>query len=279
MPIVEIDGSGMNVVDVGRGDAVLLAHGFLCDAEMWGPQLAALSRRHRVIVPELWGHGGSGPLPRRTRDMRDLARQHLTLLDKLSIGACTLVGFSLGGRSMLEMALLAPMRVRGLVLMSTYAGLEPPQSLERYTALIESVEAAGWIMPPVADAIVSLYFSANAARTAPHQPPLYRERLLGWNRARLADSILPLARMNFDRRDLMPELARLEMPALVMHGAHDAPRPPAEGRRMAERIGCPFVEIPDSGHIASLENPAFVSAALCDFLRRIASGEHATARA
>lgn len=267
MPIVEIDGSGMNVVDVGQGDAVMLAHGFLCDAEMWGPQLAALSRAHRVIVPELWGHGGSGPMPSRTRDMRDLARQHLALLNKLGVETCALVGFSLGGRWALEMALLAPERVRALVLISTYAGLEPPATLERYSALIEAVEAAGRIMPPVADAVVSLYFSANAARTAPHQPRLYRERFLAWDRARLRDSILPLARMNFDRRDLLPKLSELAMPALMMSGEHDVPRPAAEGRRMAELMRCPFVEIPASGHVSSLENPCFVTQQLAGFLR------------
>jgi len=263
----------MNVVDVGRSDAVLLAHGFLCDAEMWGPQLAALSRGHRVIVPELWGHGDSGALPRRTRDMRDLARQHLALLDKLGIGAATLVGFSLGGRWVLELALMAPERVRGLVLMSTFAGLEPPESLERYSALIESVEAAGRIMPPVADAIVSLYFSPHAARLAPHQPDLYRQRFITWNRDRLRDSILPLARMNFERRDLLPKLAELAMPALVMGGCDDVPRPASEGRRMAELMGCPFVEIPASGHMASLENPGFVTERLGGFLGRVAAAD------
>ncbi len=269
MPALTIEGSELSFIDVGRGDAVLLAHGFFADAEVWGPQLAALSRTHRVIVPELWGHGESGALPRRTRDFRDIARQHLALLDKLGIGTFTFAGLALGGIWGVEMALMAPARVRGLALLGTYAGAEPAASQARYDAITDSVAAARSIMPPVADAIVSIFFSAAVERTAPHQTSRYRDRLISWNRARLADSLVPLARMICRRRDAMPDLESLAMPALVMTGADDVPCPVPLGRRMAELLRCPFVEIPAAGHLATLENPGFVTEHLLGFAREV----------
>ncbi len=51
---IEIDGARMSYVDQGQGFPVLLGHSYLWSAEMWQPQVEALSQHFRVIVPELW---------------------------------------------------------------------------------------------------------------------------------------------------------------------------------------------------------------------------------
>jgi pimeloyl-ACP methyl ester carboxylesterase len=53
---------------------------------------------------------------------------------------------------------------------------------------------------------------------------------------------------------------------LVMCGDQDKPRPPSETKEMAELIGCPWVLVPEAGHISNLENPQFVTEALFAFL-------------
>lgn len=94
---IEIDGARMSYIDQGQGFPVLLGHSYLWSAEMWQPQIDALSQHFRVIVPELWGHGGSDAPPAMTIDMHSLVRQHLALLDALDITKCHLVGLSVGG--------------------------------------------------------------------------------------------------------------------------------------------------------------------------------------
>lgn len=64
---------------------------------MWAPQIAALSRTYRVIVPDLWGQGLSGVLPDRTQTLGDLAAHAGALLDALGIEQCAFVGLSIGG--------------------------------------------------------------------------------------------------------------------------------------------------------------------------------------
>src|SRR5580693_3427625 len=56
---IKIQGSTMNVLEVGVGEPVVLGSSYLWDRRMWRYQIEALSKRYRVIVPELWGHGGS----------------------------------------------------------------------------------------------------------------------------------------------------------------------------------------------------------------------------
>ena len=62
MPAVNIHGSTLHYQDHGTGFPLLLGHSYLWDAAMWAPQIDALSRQYRVIVPDLWGHGASGAL-------------------------------------------------------------------------------------------------------------------------------------------------------------------------------------------------------------------------
>jgi pimeloyl-ACP methyl ester carboxylesterase len=262
----EIDGSPLNVTIAGSGPVVVLGPSFLWDAAMWAPQIEALADRYRVIVPDLWGHGASGALPTGTATMHDLARQHLALLDRLEIDRCTIVGLSVGGMWGAELALMAPERVAGLVLMGTSLAAEPEQARDGYFALLDAVGAHGAVPEPVLDTVVPLFFSPMVRTRHPELPDGFGERLRSWTPQRLKDSVAPLGRIIFGRRDLLPELSGLSMPSLVMTGMDDLAQPLERGQIMAEKIGCSFVAIPDAGHISSLEAPDFVTAALLGFL-------------
>ena len=265
---VDIAGSTMHVDDIGEGPAVMLGHSFLWDAEMWRPQIDFLAQRYRVLVPELWGHGRSGPLPGHSGDIRDLARQHLTLLDALEIERCAVVGLSVGGMWGAELALISPERVSALVLMDTSLGAEPAETRQRYFAMLESIAKTGALPDAVREAAVPLFFAPDVRDRRPDLVDAFDASLRAWNAERLVDSVVPLGRMIFGRRDAMAELAGIDAPALVMTGAGDLARPPHEGRAMAELLDCPFIEIPQAGHISSLEAPDFVNDALSKFLAR-----------
>jgi pimeloyl-ACP methyl ester carboxylesterase len=66
---VEIDGAVISYLDIGSGEAVMLAHGYLWSAMIWEPQIKALSRRYRLIIPDLSGHGRSDEMPWKTADL------------------------------------------------------------------------------------------------------------------------------------------------------------------------------------------------------------------
>ena len=262
----QVCGSTMSYIDIGDGPVVVLAHSYLWSAQMWEPQIAALSRHCRVIVPELWGHGKSGALPPGTASMRQLARQHLDLLDGLGIEKCVIAGLSVGGMWGGELAVMAPDRVAGLVLLGTYLGSEPAASRARYFAMLKTVEEAGAVPDPLAQALLPLFFSAISIAHSPRLTHGFRERLRDIDRATLLHSVVPLGRLIFDRRDALDDLRQLPMPVLVITGDEDRSRPPAEGRAMAALLGCRFVELAGVGHVSSLEAPNEVTGHLLSFL-------------
>ncbi|MGY2207364.1 alpha/beta fold hydrolase [Pseudomonas tolaasii] len=266
MPVAVIDGQPLHYVDVGTGPVVLLGSSYLWGQEMWAPQIEALSQQYRVIVPELWGHGESGPLPAQTGSLDDLARQNLALLDHLDIAQVNLVGLSVGGMWGARLALLAPERMNSVVLMDTHLGAEPETTRQYYFSLFKMIEDAGAIPEPLLDVVAPIFFRPGIDRkSALYQD--YRKALQGFSRERLLNSIVPLGRIIFSRADILDQLPRLDADTtLVMCGEQDKPRPPAESREMAELIGCSLILIPEAGHISARENPDFVNEALLTFL-------------
>ncbi|AGH77375.1 beta-ketoadipate enol-lactone hydrolase [Xanthomonas axonopodis Xac29-1] len=235
---------------------------------MWEPQIQALSQHYQVIVPELWGHGQSGPLPHGTQQIGDLARHMLALLDALKLPQCAVVGLSVGGMWAAELALMAPERVCSLVLMDTFLGAEPTATRARYFGLLDAIETAGQVTPALIEAIVPIFFRPGIdLRSA--LPAAFAQRLAAMSAEQLRASIVPLGRLIFGRTNRLDALSGLD-PAntFLLGGAEDIPRPPEEVWMMAEAICCDYELIPDAGHIASLENPAFVNAQLLGWLKR-----------
>ncbi|WP_322027430.1 alpha/beta fold hydrolase [Burkholderia sp. BCC1977] len=265
MPAHVIQGSTLHYQEYGTGFPVLLGHSYLWDGAMWAPQIDALSRTCRVIVPDLWGHGLSGTLPDGTRTLDDLAAHASALLDALDIERCAVVGLSVGGMWGARLALREPERVRALVMMDTSLEAEPDTTRTRYFQMLDAIEAAGAISPPLLDAIVPLFFRPGADLTGA-VPVAFRDALMNLPAHRLRESIVPLGRLIFGRPDTLPALAALDgQRTLLMCGASDVARLPAETEKMARVIGCRHALVPDAGHISNLENPAFVTRMLLEW--------------
>ncbi|HSD89642.1 MAG TPA: alpha/beta hydrolase [Kofleriaceae bacterium] len=105
--------------EYGSGPRVLtLTHGLLMDGRMYtklAPGLAALG--HRVITLDMLGHGASDqPHDMTAYSMQQFARDTVALLDHLDVPQAVVGGTSLGANVALEVAVVAPSRVRALVL-------------------------------------------------------------------------------------------------------------------------------------------------------------------
>ncbi|MGJ7551319.1 alpha/beta fold hydrolase [Pseudomonas alloputida] len=265
---IEIDGARMSYVEQGQGFPVLLGHSYLWSAEMWQPQIEALSQHFRVIVPELWGHGDSDAPPATTTDMSALARQHLALLDALDIATCHLVGLSVGGMWGAQLAIENPERVDRLVLMDTYLGAEPEATRLKYFAMLDAASEAGFFPDPLLDIIVPIFFHAGG-QTVPEIRESFRAALKATSAEVIRNSLDPMGRVIFGRPDLLGQLGELKGDkTIVICGDQDIPRPPEESNEMSRIIGCLAAQIPFAGHISSLENPQVVNAFLRDWLPR-----------
>src|SRR6266511_3769142 len=104
----------------GSGPPLLLVHGLMVTGEMFEPVIEPLATRHRVIVPDLRGHGRSRGLPppyHAAQLASDLAR----LLDHLDVHSTAVLGYSQGGAIAQQLVLDHPRRCDRLVLACTYA--------------------------------------------------------------------------------------------------------------------------------------------------------------
>ncbi|MCG9720225.1 alpha/beta hydrolase [Shewanella sp. Isolate7] len=263
-----LNGHQMSYLDVGQGPVLLLGHSYLWDSAMWAPQIAHLSQHYRCIVPDLWGHGQSDLLPNNCRSLKHLAEHYLALMDSLEVDEFSILGLSVGGMWGAELTLLAPRRVKTLVMMGCFLGFEPEVSRAKYYAMLDAMMAAGQLPPPLIDQIAPLFFADKVEQKQPDLIAAFKTSLANLAPERL-ESISRLGRIIFGRRDIMEDAAQFTLPTLIMTGTQDKPRPVLEGYLMHDAIdGSEFLHIPEAGHISTLEQSGWINQHLSDFFAK-----------
>lgn len=103
---------------------MLFLHGFMGGAKDWRDVSTGLDERFLGIAPDLPGHGASLGMPPDRYTMEGAARSVLDVLDEIGVDRATVIGYSMGGRLALYLALRHPDRCAGLFLESASPGLE-----------------------------------------------------------------------------------------------------------------------------------------------------------
>ncbi|HMC42741.1 MAG TPA: alpha/beta hydrolase [Acidimicrobiales bacterium] len=260
MPVADVNGQRLFYEDSGgSGPPVVFSHGFLMDHEMFAPQLDALSGEFRCIT---WDERGFGQTEAREPfTYWDSACDCLGLLDHLGIGAAVLAGMSQGGFLSMRAALLAPARVKALVLMDTRAGREPEEVRPTYEAMAQQWATEG-PTDPLAEAVASIIMSPGYD----HSPWVAK-----WKASR-PDAILEPFRTLMAADDITPRLREIACPAIIFHGEADASIAMAEAEVLQRELGncVELVRIAGGGHACNLSHPAQANGPLRDFLRKYA---------
>lgn len=113
----DVNGINLYYETYGTGRPMILLHGGLGLGEMFGPILPALAERHRVIAPDLQGHGHTADIDR-PLDLRFMADDIAALIRHLGLEKPDVVGYSLGGGVALQLAVRHPDTVGRLVMAS-----------------------------------------------------------------------------------------------------------------------------------------------------------------
>ena len=260
MPFADVNGQRIRFEDSGGdGPPVILSHGFLMDREMFAPQVEALRPEFRVIT---WDERGFGETEFDGEPFTywDSARDCLGLLDHLGIDQAVLGGMSQGGFLSMRAALLAPGRVRALVLIDTQSGTEDPERLPVYRQMQETWLTAGPV-DELAQAIAGLIIG---------DPVLSETWIAKWHK-------LPREAMKapgdclFERDDLTDRVAEITCPAIIFHGTADMSIEVAKAQELSERLpGSTGVVLIEGGpHASNLTHPDQVNGPLLAFLRSL----------
>lgn len=246
----------LNVLTTGTGSPVLLLHGFTGTARSWSRQIGPWSREHRVIAPDLLGHGGSqAPTDPADYALERQADALAELLELLEASPAAVVGYSMGARLALVLALSHPRAVDGLVLESPSAGILDPAARARRRAtddgLAEDIEREG-LDAFVARWEASPLFDSHAALPDEVRAELRAERLCHDPRG-LAGSLRGAGQGVM--APLQDRLVQIDAPTLVLAGGLDETGL-ARAREVAGGIPDARLEVvPGAGHTMHLEAP------------------------
>ena len=234
-------------------ETVILVPGLLCDADVWAHQIAALDDRYDVVVPDLTRHDSLAGMAEHILEAAP---------DRFSV-----LGHSMGGRVALEVWRHAPDRVARLGLLDTGVHPASAEELPKRQAMLDI--SAGQGMTALADAWL---------------PPMVKPGLLETDtglRARLyamVERMTPAIHRQqitalVNRLDASPLLAQIRCPCLVGVGELDLWSPPDQHAPIAAAIpNARMVVFEDAGHMAPMETPQAVSAALLEWMRMPVGG-------
>jgi pimeloyl-ACP methyl ester carboxylesterase len=261
MPLISVGDISLNVVDQGRGKPLVLVHGFPLDHTMWEHQINDLAGVCRVIAPDLRGFGASG-VTSGTVTMERMADDLAAMLDGLGVrGPVDLCGLSMGGYVAWQFALRHRKRLARLILCDTRAVADSPEAAAGRLKTAERVLAEGSSV--VAETMLGKLFAPATPQEQPGIVEATRQVMLRTQPEGIAAALRGMA----ERPDVSGRLAEFDVPTLVLCGEHDVISTSSEMRGIAERLPrAKFVEIKDAGHMAPLERPAEVNAALREFL-------------
>lgn len=268
MSAMIVDDLDWEVRTRGAGPPLLLLHGFMGRGSGWAAHATAFARHFRILVVDLPGHGRSGipDDPARAsveRSADDLA----TILRRVGASPAHVLGYSLGARLALRLAVAHPEVVRRLVLESPSAGLAT--EADRYARRTADEDRATRLERDGIDAFVDEWerepvFASQAGLSSSRAARLRRDRLR--NRpAGLAVSLRGAGQGSM--RPLHARLAEVRAPTLVIAGALD---PTGRARAASVAAGIPgsrLEVVAGAGHAPHLETPMTFRSLALAFLK------------
>ncbi|MFE5812253.1 alpha/beta fold hydrolase [Streptomyces sp. NPDC056479] len=252
-------------LDTGSGDLVVLLHSGFVDHRVWRAQIPALAAGHRVIAPDVRGHGSSANASRPFRWADDLAG----LLHHLDAGPAVLVGVSMGGLIATNTVLEYPDLVRAVVTCGAATGefqYTDAWTRELQAEMARALAAAdieGWL-----DAFERLLPGPERTVADVDQDSLrlIREMARGTLSKHTPgekDWFVPVA-------DTFARAAEITVPLLTLNGGLEPADMLAAAERLATTVRDGRAEVVDGvAHYPNLEKPEIFNKVLLDFLQTL----------
>jgi len=215
--------------DVGEGPPIVFLHGgWGYEIYPFDRQIETLGSRHRIVIPDRSGYGGSGSLRVLPTDFHRRAMEETrAVIDALGIERPVLWGHSDGAIIALLLGLAAPDRIAGAIVEATHYDKYKPSSRAFFEGIIANPQALGGGVA-----------SVMAREHGDRWPQIIDMHSRTW--LRIAEQVASPAEDFYDGR-----LGDLTVPVLVVHGARDPRTEPGEldALRMALAGAGPRVDL------------------------------------
>ena len=267
MPTIAINGVDYHYRRRGSGHPFIVLHGFTGSTESWQDQMDSFAPLADTIVVDLLGHGRTeSPSASARYAMEAAADDIVALATKLGIKQFHLLGYSMGGRLALALALRYPDRVTSLTLESASPGIVDEQRREERRRADESL--ASLIETDGVEAFVSRWerlplFSSQMTQAESRKDRLRRQRLAN-NSTGLANSLRGMG--TGSQPSLWRLLPSVNTPTLLICGALDQ-KFVQIGKQMAAQMPDARLRImPDAGHSIHFEQPLAFALTVSEFI-------------
>jgi len=268
-PLHELRRGGDRVVwaEPPARTGVLLLHGWLMAPDMWSRQVAALQERGiRAVAVAQPGHAGSAGVPD-DYDMNRWADDTVAFATAVGLDRMVVAGHSMGGMLALAMAARHPERIAGICLVGTTDEAWEASDQDEFLNLVGAV-SAGW-GAELAGTVGPLLLGEEFLKRTPAFLGAWTNQVQQYELAAMTG----LGRAIAHRPDRTADSARLDVPAVVIHGNDDDAVDHAYGVRLAGRTpGARLITLDGVGHCPPLEAPDAVAAAIVELAEQALHG-------
>lgn len=245
---------------LGNGPTALFLHPFPANHEFWLPVADELSSRHRLIMPDLRGHGesevGEGPAIM-AKHANDLVR----IMDDVKVGRAPMIGVSIGGYILFEFWRKCRERVAALGLCNTKAPADNPEGRAG------RLQAANDVLERGTEPFLQSMTTRLLGKTTQETRPDLVDGALRMMRQMSPEDIAQVQRGMAERPDSINTLKTINVPALIVTGDEDVLTGINEAEVMRQHIaGSQLRVIPKAGHYSAWEQPAEAARIIRQFL-------------
>jgi 3-oxoadipate enol-lactonase len=238
----------------GRGEPLVLIHGYPLDRTTWNEVASLLENDFDLIIPDLRGMGQSDAVDK-IYTVAELASDVAGLLDYLKVQKTFIAGHSMGGYVALAFAHAHPNRVRGLGMISSQVLADSPERKQGRYQTAKDVEEEG--IGVVVDSMTTK-LSADADIQSFVRDVMQRQKPVG-----IIGSLKAMA----ERDDSSDLFKSFKFPVVIVHGDADALIPVDRGREMKAALpSAHYAELKGAGHMPMMENPKATVNTLDQFL-------------
>ncbi|WP_045523830.1 2-succinyl-6-hydroxy-2,4-cyclohexadiene-1-carboxylate synthase [Neobacillus niacini] len=251
----------------GEGYPLLLLHGFTGDYSTWKPFCPVWGKHSKLIIPDIIGHGETeSPEDIIRYKIESAAEDLIMLLDQLEIEQIDLLGYSMGGRLALTIAILYPERVRKLILESASPGLKTDE--ERMLRRMKDGELANFINDRGIKSFVDYWEAIPLFSTMSSLPNAIkksiREQRLANNAKGLTNSLLGMG--TGSQSSWWGKLNQLSCEVLLLTGEKDEKFCKIAECMLEDMKKASWIIIIDCGHAIHVEQNEKFGTIVSDFL-------------
>jgi 3-oxoadipate enol-lactonase len=255
---IKVNNLTVSYIDEGKGDTIVLIHGFCGSSAYWEQIVQTLSKTNRLIVPALRGHGMSSAV-NDPYSIDDMATDIKLLLDGLEIKNVIMLGHSLGGYVTLSFAEQYPELLSAFGLVHSTAYQDHDEAKQGRLDNVKLICENG--IDPLIKNLVPKLFSPDHVKEMPNEVKYVTE--IGLNTSVTgAKGALSAMRERPDRQEV---LKSAQIPVLLIAGKYDQLIPVEK----VFSVNGPIIKqilMEDTGHLGMIENPAKMTQIIQDFI-------------